>query len=267
MLTSRQAAGKHARRQAGRQAGTPAHPLPLSVRRAVLLILVRAVRGCVSLLSSGSSSSSSSRTVVASGTAMEDTLTCSHATFSQVFGRQGQLMQASIQTRLGSEALNIDCMDQRHRLHPGSQPQQTSNYVKRRLQHHNSDVSLLLSPSPTLPRSNSTAQCDMFRPVLVKRDYSEGRAVETAQLWLWKKEMSHISHDDPGNPTTVQSLNSLNDQIAQFMVTKPCTLADEDEAFMPGERNTLRKSMTLMRHLLVDAQKRAQNNDRGDELN
>lgn len=26
---------------------------------------------------------------------MEDTLTCSHATFSQVFGRQGQLMQAS----------------------------------------------------------------------------------------------------------------------------------------------------------------------------
>lgn len=30
-----------------------------------------------------------------SGTAMEDTLTCSPATFSQVFGRQGQLMQAS----------------------------------------------------------------------------------------------------------------------------------------------------------------------------
>ncbi|TMS19502.1 uncharacterized protein E3U43_003823, partial [Larimichthys crocea] len=83
----------------------------------------------------------------ASGTAMEDTLTCSHATFSQVFGRQGQLMQA-----------------------------------------------------------------------------------------------------------TVQSLNSLNDQIAQFMVTRPCSLADEDEAFIPGERDTLRKSMTLMRHLLVDAQ-------------
>ncbi|XP_029357202.1 kazrin, periplakin interacting protein b isoform X1 [Echeneis naucrates] len=78
---------------------------------------------------------------------MEDTLTCSHATFSQVFGRQGQLMQA-----------------------------------------------------------------------------------------------------------TVQSLNSLNDQIAQFMVTRPCSLADEDATFMPGERDTLRKSMTLMRHLLVDAQ-------------
>ncbi|KAG8007706.1 Kazrin [Nibea albiflora] len=52
----------------------------------------------------------------------------------------------------------------------------------------------------------------------------------------------------------VQSLNSLNDQIAQFMVTRPCSLADEDEAFIPGERDTLRKSMTLMRHLLVDAQ-------------
>ncbi|XP_056886005.1 kazrin, periplakin interacting protein b isoform X2 [Takifugu flavidus] len=53
---------------------------------------------------------------------------------------------------------------------------------------------------------------------------------------------------------TVQSLNSLNDQLAQFMVTSPCSLTDEDEVFVPGERDTLRKSMTLMRHLLVDAQ-------------
>lgn len=52
----------------------------------------------------------------------------------------------------------------------------------------------------------------------------------------------------------VQSLNSLNDQIAQFMVTRPCNLPDEDETFIPGERDTLRKSMTLMRHLLMDAQ-------------
>ncbi|CAB1459534.1 unnamed protein product, partial [Pleuronectes platessa] len=37
---------------------------------------------------------SSTAEVCASGTAMEDTITCSHATFSQVFGRQGQLMQA-----------------------------------------------------------------------------------------------------------------------------------------------------------------------------
>lgn len=78
---------------------------------------------------------------------MEDTLTCSHTTFSQVFGRQGQLMQA-----------------------------------------------------------------------------------------------------------TVQSLNSLNDQIAQFMVTRPCSRTEQDEPFISGERDTLRKSMTLMRHLLMDAQ-------------
>lgn len=52
----------------------------------------------------------------------------------------------------------------------------------------------------------------------------------------------------------VQSLNSLNDQIAQFMVTRPCSLTDEDEAYISGEGGTLRKSMTLMRHLLVDAQ-------------
>ncbi|KAL6111958.1 kazn [Pungitius sinensis] len=56
---------------------------------------------------------------------------------------------------------------------------------------------------------------------------------------------------------TVQSLNSLNDQIAQFMVSRPCSLAHEDEAFIPGERDTLKKSMTLMRHLLVDAQVQA----------
>lgn len=41
----------HADKQAGRQA----HPLPLSVRRAILLILVWAARGCTSLLSSSSS--------------------------------------------------------------------------------------------------------------------------------------------------------------------------------------------------------------------
>ncbi len=45
----------HADKQAARQA----HPLPLSVREAVLLILVWAARGCIWLLSSSSSSSSS----------------------------------------------------------------------------------------------------------------------------------------------------------------------------------------------------------------
>ncbi|KAK6318900.1 hypothetical protein J4Q44_G00101110 [Coregonus suidteri] len=53
---------------------------------------------------------------------------------------------------------------------------------------------------------------------------------------------------------TVQSLNSLNDQIAHFMMTRPGTLSREDEAFMPEERDTLNKSMALMRHLLMDTQ-------------
>uniref|UniRef100_A0A8C7PT69 Kazrin, periplakin interacting protein b n=1 Tax=Oncorhynchus mykiss TaxID=8022 RepID=A0A8C7PT69_ONCMY len=52
----------------------------------------------------------------------------------------------------------------------------------------------------------------------------------------------------------VQSLNSLNDQIAHFMMTRPGTLSREDEAFMPEERDTLKDSMALMRHLLLDAQ-------------
>ncbi|KAM9829753.1 kazrin-A isoform 8-T8 [Syngnathus typhle] len=53
---------------------------------------------------------------------------------------------------------------------------------------------------------------------------------------------------------TVQSLNSLNDQIANFMVTEPKALEQNDHAYCPPEKETLQKSMTLMRHLLVDAQ-------------
>ncbi|KAM9856242.1 kazrin-A [Aulostomus maculatus] len=53
---------------------------------------------------------------------------------------------------------------------------------------------------------------------------------------------------------TVQSLNSLNDQIASFMVTGPKALEQEEHTFIPPEKETLQKSMTLMRHLLVDAQ-------------
>ncbi|XP_028308320.1 kazrin-like isoform X1 [Gouania willdenowi] len=56
---------------------------------------------------------------------------------------------------------------------------------------------------------------------------------------------------------TVQSLNSLNDQIASFMVTGPKSPEEEEEeepTFLPPEKETLQKSMTLMRHLLVDAQ-------------
>ena len=55
-------------------------------------------------------------------------------------------------------------------------------------------------------------------------------------------------------PVAVQSLNSLNDQIASFMVTGPKPLEQEEPAFRPPEKETMQKSMTLMRHLLVDAQ-------------
>lgn len=56
----------------------------------------------------------------------------------------------------------------------------------------------------------------------------------------------------------VQSLNSLNDQIASFMVTspKPMEQEQEEEPITPPEKETMHKSMTLMRHLLVDAQVR-----------
>lgn len=58
---------------------------------------------------------------------------------------------------------------------------------------------------------------------------------------------------------TVQSLNSLNDQIASFMVTSPKPMEQEqeeqeEEPITPPEKQTMHKSMTLMRHLLVDAQ-------------
>ncbi|XP_049327777.1 kazrin, periplakin interacting protein b isoform X1 [Astyanax mexicanus] len=53
---------------------------------------------------------------------------------------------------------------------------------------------------------------------------------------------------------TVQSLNSLNDQIAHFMVNRPNSLSHEEAAFLPTEKDTLKQSMTLMRHLLMDAQ-------------
>lgn len=52
----------------------------------------------------------------------------------------------------------------------------------------------------------------------------------------------------------VQSLNSLNDQIAHFMVNRPNAIGHEEDTFLPPERDTLKQSMALMRHLLMDAQ-------------
>ncbi|XP_034280209.1 kazrin isoform X3 [Pantherophis guttatus] len=58
----------------------------------------------------------------------------------------------------------------------------------------------------------------------------------------------------------VQSLRTLNDQISDFIVHKAKALEEEEDgghpqqAFLPGESGTLRRSMSLMTQLLMDAQ-------------
>nr|XP_034359955.1 putative uncharacterized protein C1orf196 [Arvicanthis niloticus] len=55
----------------------------------------------------------------------------------------------------------------------------------------------------------------------------------------------------------VQSLHTLNDQISHFIVTKSKALEEDDDPFLPTEKETLKNSMILMRHLLMDAQQGA----------
>ncbi|XP_067577195.1 kazrin isoform X2 [Pseudorca crassidens] len=52
----------------------------------------------------------------------------------------------------------------------------------------------------------------------------------------------------------VQSLHTLNDQISHFIVTKSKALEEDQDPFLPTEKETLKSSMMLMRHLLMDAQ-------------
>ncbi|XP_077167184.1 kazrin isoform X2 [Paroedura picta] len=52
----------------------------------------------------------------------------------------------------------------------------------------------------------------------------------------------------------VESLHTLNDQISDFIVNKAKALTEEDDSFLPDEKETLKTSMLLMRHLLMDAQ-------------
>ncbi|KFV78805.1 Putative uncharacterized protein C1orf196, partial [Struthio camelus australis] len=52
----------------------------------------------------------------------------------------------------------------------------------------------------------------------------------------------------------VESLHSLNDQISHFIVNKSKTLDEDEDAFLPSEKESLKSSMMLMRHLLMDAQ-------------
>uniref|UniRef100_A0A8C5Y4L3 Kazrin, periplakin interacting protein n=1 Tax=Microcebus murinus TaxID=30608 RepID=A0A8C5Y4L3_MICMU len=53
----------------------------------------------------------------------------------------------------------------------------------------------------------------------------------------------------------VQSLHTLNDQISHFIVTKSRALEEDKDPFLPTEKETLKSSMILMRHLLMDAQR------------
>ncbi|XP_015503902.1 putative uncharacterized protein C1orf196 [Parus major] len=52
----------------------------------------------------------------------------------------------------------------------------------------------------------------------------------------------------------VESLHSLNDQISHFIVNKSKTLDEDEDAFLPSEKESLKSAMVLMRHLLMDAQ-------------
>ncbi|KAI1231452.1 hypothetical protein IHE44_0007901 [Lamprotornis superbus] len=54
--------------------------------------------------------------------------------------------------------------------------------------------------------------------------------------------------------TAVESLHSLNDQISHFIVNKSKTLDEDEDAFLPSEKESLKSAMMLMRHLLMDAQ-------------
>ncbi|CAH1240174.1 KAZN [Branchiostoma lanceolatum] len=55
--------------------------------------------------------------------------------------------------------------------------------------------------------------------------------------------------------SAIQSLDTLNDQIVQFIFTPKSSECDgEGDAMSPKERDTLKASMALMRRLLVDAQ-------------
>ncbi|KAG8505584.1 hypothetical protein J0S82_016328 [Galemys pyrenaicus] len=76
-----------------------------------------------------------------------------------------------------------------------------------------------------------------------------------SQLRFWKAWEAPVR---TGSGTercqAVQSLHTLNDQISHFIVTKSKALEEDKDPFLPTEKETLKSSMTLMRHLLMDAQ-------------
>ncbi|XP_078095159.1 uncharacterized protein LOC144509969 [Mustelus asterias] len=54
----------------------------------------------------------------------------------------------------------------------------------------------------------------------------------------------------------VQSLDTLNDQITYFITNKPVMADRPSDDSLPEEQDTLKKSLNLMRHLLLDVQER-----------
>ncbi|XP_078695887.1 kazrin-like isoform X16 [Branchiostoma floridae x Branchiostoma belcheri] len=67
--------------------------------------------------------------------------------------------------------------------------------------------------------------------------------------------MSEKKRDLMHDEDAIQSLDTLNDQIVQFIFTPKSSECDgEGDAMSPKERDTLKASMALMRRLLVDAQ-------------
>ncbi|XP_072283402.1 kazrin isoform X2 [Pyxicephalus adspersus] len=52
----------------------------------------------------------------------------------------------------------------------------------------------------------------------------------------------------------VKSLHTLNDQISHFIVAQPSPLEDNEDIFHPAEKESLKKSMIIMRQLLLEAQ-------------
>ncbi|TFK13850.1 zinc finger MYM-type protein 4 [Platysternon megacephalum] len=49
-------------------------------------------------------------------------------------------------------------------------------------------------------------------------------------------------------------MHTLNDQLSHFIVNKSKMLDEDKDAFLPSEKESLKNSMMLMRHLLMDAQ-------------
>ncbi|XP_073459455.1 kazrin isoform X2 [Aquarana catesbeiana] len=52
----------------------------------------------------------------------------------------------------------------------------------------------------------------------------------------------------------VKCLHTLNDQISHFIVAQPSPLEDNEDIFHPAEKESLKKSMIIMRQLLLEAQ-------------